>query len=64
MIPRVKSWTVRYYIGSKRVVSIVVRTINKRFAMWEADVRFFSLAPSLRIEIRKISKVTVCITKK
>ena len=64
MITRVKSWTVRYYFESTLVISIVVRTINKRLARLEANNRVFSLDPSLKIEIREASRVTVCITKK
>lgn len=35
-IPRVRQWQVRYYMGKTLLADIVVETINKRFAKWEA----------------------------
>ena len=35
-IPSVRQWQVRYYMGATLLAEIVVETINKRFALWEA----------------------------
>jgi hypothetical protein len=36
MIPKVRHWRVRYWMGKTLLADIVVATINKRFALWEA----------------------------
>jgi len=36
MIPKVKTWNVRYYVNGELAESVYVKTINKRFALWEA----------------------------
>ncbi len=36
MIPKVKTWQVRYYQNGTLIATYPVRTINKRFAIWLA----------------------------
>ena len=43
MIPKVKPWKVTYYWRNHYLFSVIVDTINKRFARWEADNRVRSL---------------------
>jgi len=38
-IPRVRMWRVRYHMPDETVRDVFVRTINKRFARWEARER-------------------------
>jgi hypothetical protein len=35
-IPEVRKWCIRYYNGNTMLAAIVVNTINKQFAKWEA----------------------------
>lgn len=39
MIPKVRPWKVTYYWRNHYLFSVIVDTINKRFAKWEADDR-------------------------
>lgn len=41
-IPSVRQWRVRYYMGATLLADIVVETINKRFALWEARDRIIT----------------------
>lgn len=36
MIPKVRHWRVRYYLGKTLLAEVVVATINKQFARWLA----------------------------
>jgi hypothetical protein len=36
MIPKVRRWKVKYHMPNGEVREIIVRTINKNFAQWEA----------------------------
>ena len=37
MIPQVRSWKVKFYKHDGTVLSVVVDTINKKFARWMAN---------------------------
>lgn len=36
MIPKVRQWRVRYYLGKTLLAEVIVETINKQFARWMA----------------------------
>ena len=59
MIPKVRPWKVTYYSKDRLLFSVIVNTINKRFAKWGADDRVRGLK-----SYRYTDKITVSVIKK
>ena len=57
MIPKVRTWRVRFYDGATVVEDVTVDTINKRFARWLANEKNgWPATKSTRVTVSLVSK--------